>query len=400
MSAKYRYGKEYRVCAEAENLPDPTVAQIVDGYKEWVGVEEFSVIKNRDTGEYLPCAVSKLGNVKYAINKRAQLYPVIDAFDSMVLDRPIPGGRDKRHRMGYALLITLTYDHKLYSAVDAYRRCGEDINRFKAQFTKLIDSPYVSMAVKEGSKSGYPAPHLIFIVCRPLPVFLHKDKWRVQDKGLYKAIHEAWFNASGGSYNCDIEAIVGNSVKGTGKATRSAMSYVLKYITKASDADAGDSESQYLADVTHAMMKFTGCRDIIGKKFLAMLGLVDDSGLPLDLIQKKNELKRLQARKEELTKLEERYKGAFGWLASPQYGELCKIDRMISKVKAEIRELSPPSPWVYVSTRTFRGTQRAQIQTWLESFSEANATIRAGNRQVARFDDASFIEAMLDGSDS
>lgn len=396
MTSSYRYGKEYRQRAEAEDLPDPTVSQIVDGYKEWVGVEEFTVIRNTDTGEYLPAAVSKLGNVKYAMNKRAQLLPVIDAFDSMVLDRPIPGGRDKRHRMGYALLITLTYDHKLYSAVEAYRRCGQDINRFKAQFTKLIDSPYVSMAVKEGTKSGYPAPHLIFIVCRPLPVFLHKDKWRVQDMGLYKAIHEAWFNASGGSYNCDIEAIVGNSVKGTGKRQRGAMSYVLKYITKSSDADAQDTDSQRLADITHAMMKFTGCRDIIGKKFLAMLGLVGDSSLPLDLIEKKNELKRLQQRKEQLTAMEDRFKGAFGWLASRQYGELCRIDREIARVKAEIRELSPPSPWVYVSTRTFHRSERGQIQTWLESFADANAQIRNGNAQMARFDDDGFIEAMLE----
>ena len=342
---KYRYGKEFRMRQESEGVPDPSVSAIVEGYREWVGVEEFSVIRNTDTGEYLPCAVSKLGNVKYAINKRAQLQPVIDAFDGMVLDLPIPGGRDKRHRMGYALLITLTYDHKLYTPVEAYRRCGQDINRFKARFTKLIDSPYVSMAVKEGTKSGYPAPHLIFIVCRPLPVFLHKDKWRVQDKLLYKAIHEAWFDASGGSYNCDIEAIVGNRVRGTGKRQRGAMSYVLKYIMKSSDPDSQDSESQDLADITHAMMKFTGCRDIIGKRFRAMLGLVDDTALPLDLIEKKNELKRLRDRKEQLTALEERYKGAFGWLASPQYAELCRIDREIERVKVEIRQLSPPSPW-------------------------------------------------------
>ena len=396
MAAKYRYGREWRERAEAEDLPDPKVPELLDGYREWVGVEEFSVIKNVETNEYLPCAVSKLGNVKYAIGKRAQLQPVIDAFDDMVLDLPIPGGRDKRHRMGYALLITLTYDHKLYTPVEAYRRCGQDINRFKARFTKLIDSPYVSMAVKEGTKSGYPAPHLIFIVCRPLPVFLHKDRWRVQDKLLYKAIHEAWFDASGGSYNCDIEAIVGNRVRGTGKRQRGAMSYVLKYIMKSSDPDSQDFESQDLADITHAMMKFTGCRDIIGKKFLAMLGLVDDSSLPLDLIEKKNELKRLRDRKEQLTALEERYKGAFGWLASPQYAELCRIDREIERVKAEIRRLSPPSPWVYVSTRTFPKSERGQIQTWLESFSQANATIRAGNAQVARFDDEGFIEAMLE----
>ena len=32
----------------------------------------------------------------------------------------------------------------------------------------------------------------------------------------------------------------------------------------------------------------------------------------------------------------------------------------------------------------------------MESFSQANATIRAGNAQVARFDDEGFIEAMLE----
>lgn len=386
---RYRFDK-------ADRDHDRPVREILEAYREWVSVEDFTVIKNVETGEFLPTAVSKLGNVKYAIGKRAQLLPVVDSFNDLVLDRPIPGGRDDRHRMGYALLVTLTYDHKLYSAVEAYRRCGEDINRFKARFTKLIDSPYVSMAVKEGTKSGYPAPHLIFIVSRPLPVFLHKGKWRVQDYLLYKAIHEAWFDASGGSYNCDIEAIVGNNVKGTGKSERSAMSYVLKYVMKSSDADSGDSDSQELADLTHAMMKYTGCRDIIGKRFLAFLGLVDDSALPLDLMEKKNELKRLKARRKELKAIEDRYKGAFGWILSPQHDEIHKVDARIRVLKAEIRAISPPSSWVYFGSRSFGKGQRHQIQTWLESFNDTNAVIRQGNRQSENLDDPEFIRFMLD----
>ena len=365
----YRFGKEYRAQAAEAGIPEPKVSELVEAYREWVGTEEFSVVENIQTGDRFPITVSKLGNVKHAITKRAQLQPVIDAFDSMTLDLPIPGGRSKNQRMGYALLVTLTYDHKLLTPQEAYRRVGSDINRFKARFTKIIDSQYVSMSVKEGTKSGYPAPHLIFIICKPQRVFLHKGKWRLQSMMLYRAIHEAWRDASGGSYNCDIEAIVGNGVKGTGKTVRSAMSYVLKYITKASDPDALDTDSQHLADVTHAMMKYTGCRDIIGKRFLAMLGLGDETTLPLDLIEKRNELKRLRKRKDELQAMEEACRGSFGWIVSPQKLELTGIDVRIEEVKAEIRRMSPPSPWIYVGSKSFRKDERHLIQSWLESFS-------------------------------
>ena len=405
----YAFGRDFQRTRIERDEPDPSVRRILDEYIRWIGVEDYAVLRNNE-GEFLPSLCCKLGNGKHARRKAAQLQPVLDAFDGQVFDAPIPGCRKDNIRACSAFLITLTYDHKRYTAPEAYRRCGQDINRFKAGLRRVLARfrgrdprtgrlgpvPYVSMSVKEGTKSGYPAPHLIIIMPGTVfPVFRHNGKWRVQDRRLYEQIHEAWYLASGGSYNCDIEAIVGNCVKGNGRTRRSAMSYVLKYVTKSSDGSPTDSESQRLADLTHAMMKYTNQRDIIGKRFLAVLGIGDGSEEDIDLMRMKNELKHLREREEYLAEIETRWGSAFGWLGSPQYAELRRIRRRMDELQQAIARIENPQEWFYVGTKRFRPEQKGQIQAWLDSFSAENERIRQQREHSRDYDDPRFIAEMM-----
>lgn len=370
---------------------DPSVSSIVDAYREWVDVDEFAVIRNIETEQVFAAMSSKLGNRRHAAKTVARYLPLIKSFEETALDRPMPKGRED-HRMVNALFITLTYDHKLYSPVEAYARCSADINRFKAHITKLLRSPYVSLSVKEGTRSGYPASHMILIFYRPLPAFRHKGKWRVQSYELYQKIHAAWQSASG-SPNCDIRAIVDNSIDDHGRS-RSAIGYAMKYMTKCVE-ELRDPESRRIAETTNAMMKYTGCRNVIGKSFLQLFGLADDTDMPLDLMEMKNELKLLTKRRDELKAMEAEFSASWGWLASPQYAELIKVYRRIAEVKDRIRELIPPSPWIYVGNKQFRPGERAQMQTWLESFDSYNKVIEEGRHQMDLFAQELFIRTML-----
>lgn len=408
MTAQYPYGKDFRRKLAEGTERDRKVPEILDGYRQWVSVEDYAVLRNGE-GEFLPSLCCKLGNGKHARRKAAQYAPMIEAFDSQVFDAPIPGCRKEGVRACCAFLITLTYDHKLYTAPEAYRRCGEDINRFKAALRKVLGRfatrgpdgklqpvPYVSMSVKEGTMSGYPAPHLIVITPGTVfPVFRQRNgKWRVQSYQLYRDIHEAWYLASGGSANCDVEAIVGNRVRGRGRERRSAISYALKYVVKSSDGSSSDNESQQLADLTHAMLKYTNQRDIIGRRFLAVLGLVD-AEKDIDLMRMKNELKRLRKRVEYLEEVERVNGAAFGWLGSPQYAELRRSRRRMDELAQEIARIENPQEWFYVGTRRFRPDQKAQLQTWLDSFAAENERIRQQREHSRDYDDPRFIAEMM-----
>lgn len=305
---RYKFDKGYKQGIKEGLYPEPSLDEIAEEYIRHLNVDSYSVLHN-DNGEMIAIQQSKLGNEKYAQKFYARTAPVMKAFDDFVFDQPVGsgGGRDYV-RLGHAFFITLTYDHKLYSPIEAYARVSKDINTFKAHLEKIF-GPYVCQTVKESDSSGYPAPHMIFISVKPHLVYLKGEKWRVKDFSLYRRLHALWFDISGSSVS-DIEAIVDNRVNShnpkTGEACRSsAIRYVFKYITKSlSAADLMDPESGRILipedDATRvytlAMTKFTGTRTILSKAFCTFLG-VSKGELDPRLVELCNELKRLKRRK-------------------------------------------------------------------------------------------------------
>ena len=341
---RYKFDKGYKQGIKEGLYPEPSLDEIAEEYIRHLNVDSYSVLHN-DNGEMIAIQQSKLGNEKYARSFFARTAPVMKAFDDFVFDQPVGSGGGRYDvRLGHAFLITLTYDHKLYSPIEAYARVSKDINLFKAHLEKIF-GPYVSQVVKESDSSGYPAPHMIFISVKPHLIYKKEEKWRVKDFSLYRRLHTLWFDISGSSIS-DVEAIVDNRVNShnpkTGEACRSsAIRYVFKYITKSlSAADLMDPESGKIRipedDATRvytlAMTKYTGTRTILSKAFCTFLG-VSKGELDPRLVELCNELKRLKRRKSYLQMIATKYDAALGWVLMPEFTEYMQIDSKIEEVK-------------------------------------------------------------------
>jgi hypothetical protein len=127
--------------------------------------------------------------------------------------------------MGMLFLITLTHDTKRYSHEEAWGQLSRRLTVFKNHIRRVTGASLRSITVKEGTESGYPAPHMLLVIDRPIQLYAHKGKkggttWRLQNRALLNAIKEGWQ----GGY-VDVQALVSED-------TRSPVSYVSKYLVK------------------------------------------------------------------------------------------------------------------------------------------------------------------------
>jgi len=242
----------------------------------------------------------------------------------------------------YVLFVTYTYDTKLYSPFEAYQRCTSDINRWKAFMSRELGMKYASMCVKESTEQGYPAPHMIIILERPVTVVLWKgqrgDKWIVQDRTVIDNLHDAWERATNGTYQVDIQGIVGGSMGNGGTVAY----YLSKYVGKSVKPDSRVSV------YTLAMQKYFRLRDVISKAFWEALSVPRSRPLNrLDLI--KNELKQTN---KEITRLER------------QLSDLAFADselRALYRRRDELIASIPPPKWRFVECVTiYSPTGRAK----------------------------------------
>ena len=109
----------------------------------------------------------------------------------------------------HLLLITLTFDQKRIAKQDAWQSItsrGKAFNRFSAVISKVFGTK-ATWKIKEGTASGYPAPHILVFVDRPVRAFNHKKSWRLQSQEKLERLRKAW------PYGfIDVEAVVSNKV--------------------------------------------------------------------------------------------------------------------------------------------------------------------------------------------
>ena len=227
----------------------------------------------------------KRGNLPYAKKKRKKWRQLQTGMDGLVWDYDLPKARSRTMRKTHLLFITLTYSRE-YSTQEAWRLTssrGQALNRFSARLTKTIGNKATYKA-KEAQGSGYPAPHLLCIMDRPVTAVKHGRKWIVQQREIVEQIKQAW------PYGyVDVQAIVGGRVQG-----RSVMSYVTKYATKTTEVSRGSKEPT-ISELTHAWQKVYGIRDVVSKDFLQRLNLLRVEPVIEDTLPKW-ELKQIEIR--------------------------------------------------------------------------------------------------------
>lgn len=259
---------------EALHNGQTTVEQddLVRSYREWKSTDVVLTFAKGE--EEIEVIGSKRGNRPYAIKKWRKLKQLNAGMDRLKWDHEIPKSRKHVKRKTHLLFITPTFARDR-SIQEAWRLCtsrGQAMNIFSAKLYKILGNK-ATFKVKEAQSSGYPAPHILCIIDRPVTAFKHKNHWRVQNRQIVEQIKAAWPYG-----HCDIQACVDGKVEGRG-----VMSYIMKYQTKTVDVDWLSPKQLNIAELTHSWNKIYGMRDVISKQFMQRLNTlhvppVEDTG--------------------------------------------------------------------------------------------------------------------------
>ena len=271
LSWKYDEAETQRLIKAGSIQLDKTT--LCNDFLAWQLDASITILRNMKTGEKVRHLAPKRGNKAHAAKYRKKLYDIEIGLNELKLDWPKAIGRDK-YWMCRALLITLTYDHKKISCQDAWRDISKEIAKFKIKLKRVMQfHSLVTIAVKEGTTSGYPAPHIMVIMDIPVTCkkryspYAKKNLYRINCDKLYYGVHEDGANDKKGMVDCwphgfiDVQGIVNNSVL-DGKEKRSAASYLFKYLTKAIDVGSAETETKSLGVSTHAYQKLFHLRPL------------------------------------------------------------------------------------------------------------------------------------------
>ena len=227
-------------------------------FKDWHDDCSIVNLQNIITGEKQKMLASKRGNIAHARKYKKILDNIEYALKNLVWD--VPFGRNTRSTL--LLLITLTYDHKRIGIQQTWAGLSRDITIFKVQLRRVFGDGVQVMRVPEGSTSGYPAPHLLVMLPRPVICFQYHGLWRVKNQAVVDLLKSKWEKKRG---FLDIRAVIGGVVRNDDGKMVSPVYYLMKYLSKSipmgkssSESDGGSSEApeQYpTALTTHAWQK-------------------------------------------------------------------------------------------------------------------------------------------------
>lgn len=200
-----------------------SVSGIVNSYVEWVNDTQYIILQrwNGFKSEVYAVKCSKRGNDVHRSRVRRR-------FDGLAIragDLAFFNPKDRGSKMTRALWVTLTYDAKLCSFGEAWKRVGIEFNRFMAYVRKRFGR--VSCCrVFESFENGYAHIHAIL---------LFESKWfRVfRDKKGQFRIHSKKTMEKGWHSNIDVKAM--SSLAGS-------FSYLKKYLMKGIDVTRADSK--------------------------------------------------------------------------------------------------------------------------------------------------------------
>lgn len=291
-------------------LSDPVLQNEM---RDWMNFDDKIEFRNKETGESVFALAAKRGNRAYAAKKGQKLNELLKCVEKCELDRLAPGRRSN-YRFTRVLFFTFTFSHERYTPEQAWAALrttspeGMDfecnvLNRFGANISKIF-GPNGKLTCKESDSSGYPAPHMIVILDRPVLVYRHNDRnggtsWRIADPRVLARLGKD--SASRARSFVDTEVSSSENpvwkhgmfdVQGVVKGSKfgrfsSSFTYVFKYLLKTTDAERYEElrEDRPVSEIkdksvrtmfyTHLGNKCFRTRDIsFGKAFKTRVGML------------------------------------------------------------------------------------------------------------------------------
>ena len=367
---------------------------IKEKYLKWVQKDDYSLLMRKDNQKLYAALQPKRGNKAYAFKNATKNEKVLKNFfdsthDSLSFIYP----EDKNQAGSAVLFLTGVFNPHEVSKAEAWKLCknwkeyggkqqSSAIHLFRANFRNYLsrywkkkgiskeyidkDSLMVSQVNIESHSSGYPHIHMVVIMDRLIPCYLHKHKrgslkgrstWRVQDYKFVHDVQQIWARCvcPGGHSFMEVQAAVGDRIIDHDGNETSALAYCLKYSTKSlSKLSANEKDI-----LTHAYLKFWGARSIIGKKFLERLNALPIKDSRHDELM--NELKTTRRTLEEIHEKFSRINDELGCFVdfcssdSAQFvRDYPRIVESLERYMMEIRqELADMCEWQYLRTISF-----------------------------------------------
>lgn len=209
---------------------------IVRKFESWVLENRFMVMAHEreawvsDAGEWAYIAVkcAKRGNDVYVARVDSRLYGI---------GRNIPDIQHNFYENPFTsmLFVTLTYDTKLCSFSEAWKRIGVEFNLYRANLRKKYGK-FSVMRTWESYENGYPHVHAILIFekkrFRVFPSYEQNGKeelklvWRINEKEEFEPHWHSWQ---------DIKAVYN---------VRGGLNYLKKYILKCAEYSHDDKKGK------------------------------------------------------------------------------------------------------------------------------------------------------------
>ena len=281
---------------------------------DWIMTDDVNVFRNQKNDQLVYALAAKRGNRAYAAKKRETLDRVIEAVSKYEFDTPVPGLRDSRYRKTQLLLVTLTFSRTRYTAEEAWSLLRSSpieeiefeygaLNKFGANISSIFGSNG-KLTCKEADGSGYPAPHVIILLDKPVLVKRHNDKdgkisWRLANDHVLKRVGKDDESRKRSRENVEAATLENPiwshgtlDIKGIIKNERfgrfsNGFTYVFKYLIKTAsivrypelavtdNIDGLKDKSLRMMMYTHLGNKCFRTRDIvIGKAFKDRIGLL------------------------------------------------------------------------------------------------------------------------------
>ena len=234
LDRKYRLSWEYDEAEYRSQLNAGTVevneAVMYRKFESWYN--DASVVSLRDlaTGETVRKLSPKRGNPAYAYRQRKRTEQLAEGLRGLSFSEPLQLGRNGYVR-SCAFLLTLTYDQKLLSCQEAWHHISDDLAKFKIQLKRAVRCGHLqSITVKEGTSSGYPAPHLFVVLDAPLLCFRHSGRkgiaYRLHSQALLERVRACWKRGY-----IDVQAVSDGQVASDSRRLP-LTDYLFKYLTK------------------------------------------------------------------------------------------------------------------------------------------------------------------------
>jgi len=193
-------------------------------WKKWRDQAEFMIIQNDDM-KSIAMKCSKRGNdvYQYRIKERFKEIDMLSSdLDFNVFD---PNDKNKKSN---ALFVTLTYDTKLKSSMQAWGSIGIEYNRFVSNLKRKFGK-FSVIRCFESFGNGYPHVHMLILFDdKKFNVFEHFPTNDIMQGSTYRIKEKSRFESS---WHSHVDVLAVNNMG-------QAINYITKYLRKTNNEDS------------------------------------------------------------------------------------------------------------------------------------------------------------------